>query len=274
MPGQSGPSLGLEDRSPLAAADVRFLVSSIAPDVDSRIESGTPHGRISPAALRIDPDGEPRLAAVPDPEAAELYAAPEVRDGAAPTARSEVFALASTTYTLLTGHPPNPSGVATVRRDRPDLGPEVDGVLLQATARTPDLRFASAADFAAALSEALGAATAKPLPLNPRAERSPESAPPAPAPEPRFVAPAAAAAPPAAPTPPAPAAPPARPTRDEGREESATQVRPATQDRPVPPSRPAARRGLEIPEAALPIVFLLLVVLIAAGCMALFLSGT
>ncbi len=227
MAGQGDSSVGLQDRGPLAADDVRFVMGAIAPVVDSRVDAGAPHGRISPATLVVEPGGA-RLAEVSDTEDVDTYAAPEVRAGDAPTARSEVFSLASTTYTLLTGHPPNPYGFATVRRDRPDLGPEVDGVLLQATARTPDLRFASAAEFAAALAEALE----KPVPLSAIPVRAP--------------APVTAmqlAAPPA----------------------------------PVP-AQPAAaqstRGRFEIPEAALPIVFLLLVVLAAAGFMALFLSGS
>ncbi|MGZ9825362.1 hypothetical protein ACXYTP_00495 [Tsukamurella ocularis] len=226
MAGQGDSSVGLQVGGPLAADDVRFVMGAIAPIVDARVDAGAPHGAISPAALQVEP-GTAQLVDSPADGDAEIYAAPEVREGAAPTARSEVFSLASTTYTLLTGHPPNPYGFATVRRDRPDLGPEVDGVLLQATARTPELRFASAADFADALAEALE----QPVPPSSIPARVPApvttmqlAAPPAPAP--------ATAAP------------------------------------------EAERRRFEVPEAALPIVFLLLVVLAAAGFMALFLSGS
>ena len=232
MAGQGDSRVGLQDRGPLAAADVRFLMGAIAPIVDARVGAGAPHGRISPAALQVVA-GSAQLADAPETgEAedggAEIYAAPEVRAGGAPTARSEVFSLASTTYTLLTGHPPNPYGFATVRRDRPDLGPEVDGVLLQATARTPELRYATASDFAAALTEALD----QPVPLSSIPVRAP--------------GPVAAVQ---LAMPPAPV--------------------------PAPEAAPEATRNrFEIPEAALPIVFLLLVVLAAAGFMALFLSGS
>ena len=247
MAGQGDSRAGLQDRGPLAAADVRFLMGAIAPIVDARVGAGAPHGRISPAALQVvagsaqladapetgeAEDGEAEDGEAEDGEAedgeAEIYAAPEVRAGGAPTARSEVFSLASTTYTLLTGHPPNPYGFATVRRDRPDLGPEVDGVLLQATARTPELRYATASDFAAALTEALD----QPVPLSSIPVRAP--------------GPVAAVQ---LAMPPAPV--------------------------PAPEAAPEATRNrFEIPEAALPIVFLLLVVLAAAGFMALFLSGS
>ncbi|MFD9828485.1 hypothetical protein ACFWXB_13505 [Tsukamurella tyrosinosolvens] len=231
MAGQGDSSVGLQDRGPLAAADVRFLMGAIAPGVDARVDAGTPHGRISPAVLQVEAGGahlaEPAPSDDADDGEAETYAAPEVRAGAAPTARSEVFSLASTTYTLLTGHPPNPYGFATVRRDRPDLGPEVDGVLLQATARTPELRFATAADFAAALAEALD----QPVPPSSIPVRAPAPV---------------------------------------------TTMQLATPPAATPPPADAEGRGprFEIPEAALPIVFLLLVVLAAAGFMALFLSGS
>lgn len=242
MAGQGDSRVGLQDRGPLAAADVRFLMGAIAPIVDARVGAGAPHGRISPASLQVETDGA-RLTDAADDEGARTYAAPEVRAGAAPTARSEVFSLASTTYTLLTGHPPNPYGFATVRRDRPDLGPEVDGVLLQATAQTPELRYASATDFAAALTEALD----QPVPLSSIPVRTP--------------APVAATQPTAPPAP-IPAATPEA-------------IRPAAKpEAGRPAAKPeAGRTGFEIPEAALPIVFLLLVVLAAAGFMALFLSG-
>ncbi|TWS22737.1 hypothetical protein FK268_18625 [Tsukamurella sputi] len=226
MTGPGDPSVRLHDRRPMAAADVGYLIGSIAPVIDARGRAGTPHGRISPAALSVDPAGNPQLIEVPDSDEAVVYAAPEIHETGLITGQSEVYSLGNTTYTLLTGHPPNPYGFATVRRDRPDLGPGVDGVLLQATARTPELRFATATEFAAALTEALE------QPVQPSAipVRSP-----APAPAPQLVV--------------------------------DTPV-------PVPTEQTTPGRRFEIPEAALPIVFLLLVVLAAAGFMALFLSGS
>ncbi|WP_336671665.1 hypothetical protein [Tsukamurella sp. USMM236] len=224
MTGPGDPSVRLHDRRPMAAADVGYLIGSIAPVIDDRGRAGAPHGRISPTALSVDSAGAPRLIDVPDSDEALLYAAPEIHDTGLITGQSEVYSLGSTTYTLLTGHPPNPYGFATVRRDRPDLGPGVDGVLLQATARTPELRFATATAFAEALAEALE----QPVHASAIPVRSP-----APLPEPQLVV-----------------------------------------DVPAPPEPPAPSRPFEIPEAALPIVFLLLVVLAAAGFMALFLSGS
>ncbi|WP_040768177.1 hypothetical protein [Tsukamurella sp. 1534] len=143
------------ESGPLTAGQVVFLMNSVAPDVDAWAAAGAPHGRISPEALRIEADGRARLTGTPSVAEAEAHAAPEILAGAPSTIRSEVFSLASTTYTLLTGHPPNPYGFATVRRARPDLGPEVDGVIAQATARGPEFRFPSAVAFSDALGWAL-----------------------------------------------------------------------------------------------------------------------
>ncbi|WP_133298571.1 hypothetical protein [Tsukamurella pulmonis] len=224
MAGLGDTTVRLRDRAPMAAADVGFLIGAIAPVVDGRGRAGTPHGRISPAALTVDAAGTPQLIDVPDSDEATAYAAPEIGETGLITGQSEVYSLGNITYTLLTGHPPNPYGFATVRRDRPDLGPDVDGVLLQATARAPELRFATATEFAAALSEALE----QPVQPAPIPVRSP-----GPVPEPQLSVPA-----------------------------------------PAPVVQPPPRRRFEIPEAALPIVFLLLIALAAAGFVALFLSGS
>lgn len=268
MAGLGDSSVRLHDQGPLAADDVRFLMDSIAPIVDARVADGAPHGRISPAAVRVE-DGVPRLvddgdtdsggdgtgSAAEDPadERAAIYAAPEVRAGGDATAHSEVYSLAGTTYTLLTGHPPNPYGFATVRRDRPDLGPEVDGVLLQATARTPALRFASATEFAEALAQAID----QPVPLSSIPVRTS-----APVTSMRLATPAAPAS-----SVPASVVDVAGPEPAGERTDSPT----ATAVRATA-TRNDGRR-FEIPEAALPIIFLLLVILAAAGFMALFLGS-
>lgn len=157
MSGQRDAAGVLREHGPLTAGQVQHVMNTVAPDVDARAATGTPHGRISPLALQIDPDGAVRLIDAPESADAEGHAAPEVAVGLDTSARSEVFSLASTTYTLLTGHPPNPYGFATVRRARPDLRPQVDAVLARATARDSAFRFPTATAYASALSDALGA---------------------------------------------------------------------------------------------------------------------
>ena len=143
---------------PLAANQVAHVVAAVATEVDERAAAGAPHGRLSPAAISLRPDGRvvlvdpASLGSVPDTGA---HAAPEIFGGATPDARSEVFSLASTAYTLLTGTTPNSFGIANARLARPDLGPGLESVLTRATSRDPAFRFQSAGDFARALAGAL-----------------------------------------------------------------------------------------------------------------------
>lgn len=224
------------EQGQLPAGRVGFLIGSTAPELDARAAAGRPYGRLSPAALQIGIDGSVHLAAAPSAVDADAHAAPEVLGGAEPTARSEVFSLASTSYTLLTGHPPNPYGFATVRRARPDLDPRVDGVLAQATARGPEFRFPTVTAFAEALEAALGV-PAEPI-------RAAETG--------------AAPAPDAAPTGPSALAQPVDPS-------------PAAGPRPTNPPAQRAGSRFEVSEAALTIALLFLVILIGAGCLSLFL---
>ncbi|CAM3897966.1 hypothetical protein ACXYTP_00490 [Tsukamurella ocularis] len=161
---------------PLAASEVARIVAAAADEVDRRVAGGHPHGRLSPAAIVQLPDGRIALA---DPAALShisdtgAHAAPEIFAGALPDARSEVFSLASTAYTLLTGTAPNSFGIANARRARPDLGPGLEAALTRATSRDPAFRFQSAADFAGDLAAALApdagapAAAAESVPARP-----------------------------------------------------------------------------------------------------------
>ncbi|MET9325670.1 hypothetical protein [Tsukamurella sp. NPDC003166] len=230
------------EQGQLTAGQVRFLVGSVAPEVDVRAAAGRPYGRLSPTALQVGTDGSVHLAASPSAVDADAHAAPEVLGGAEPTVRSEVFSLASTSYSLLTGHPPNPYGFATVRRARPDLDPRVDGVLAQATARGPEFRFPTVTAFADALGAALGV-SAEPLrPVPPPGSTGQWAAIPAP-----FAA--------AGPAPSPAYSPPSGPMPT-----------------PAPPA-PTGNRftGFEVSETALSIALLFLVILVGAGCLSLFL---
>ncbi|BDH56619.1 hypothetical protein [Tsukamurella sp. PLM1] len=159
---------------PLAANQVAYVVSSVAADIDGRVAAGVPHGRLSPAAIALRPNGSvtmidaAALGNVPDTGA---HAAPEVFAGSPPDARSEVFSLASTAYTLLTGSTPNSFGIANARQARPDLGPGLEAVLTRATSRDPAFRFQSAADLARALAEVL-TPVAGDTPASPQAARA------------------------------------------------------------------------------------------------------
>ena len=151
----------LRATGPLPADRVARVVSEAAADVDRLLASGHPHGRLSPAAIIARADGGIALAdpaSLGDSPDTGAHAAPEIFAGSLPDARSEVFSLASTAYTLLTGTAPNSFGIANARRARPDLGPGLEAALTRATSRDPAFRFQSAGDFARALAEALAPA--------------------------------------------------------------------------------------------------------------------
>ncbi|CAM3256480.1 hypothetical protein [Tsukamurella hominis] len=146
---------------PLPADRVARAVAEAAAEVDRLLTEGHPHGRISPAAIIAQADGRIVLAApasLGDSPDTGAHAAPEIFAGSPPDARSEVFSLASTAYTLLTGTAPNSFGIANARRARPDLGPGLEAALTRATSRDPAFRFQSAGDFARALAAALAPA--------------------------------------------------------------------------------------------------------------------
>ncbi|TWS22736.1 hypothetical protein FK268_18620 [Tsukamurella sputi] len=167
----------IRETGPLAADQVAHVVSAVADEVDRRAAEGRPHGRLSPAGIALTPDGRVVLV---DPTSLDgsadtgAHAAPEIFGGAAPDVRSEVFSLASTAHTLLTGTAPNSYRIANTRQARPDLGPGIEAVLTRATSRDAAFRFQSASDFARALADALapeaGApAASEPFPPGPRA---------------------------------------------------------------------------------------------------------
>jgi DNA-binding beta-propeller fold protein YncE len=97
------------------------------------------------------------------------YVAPEQIEGRPLDGRTDVYALGCSAFEMLTGEPPfrRDQGVSVmyahlseppppVRQRRPDLPPEIDQVITKAMAKSPDDRYATGRDFAAALRQALG----------------------------------------------------------------------------------------------------------------------
>jgi hypothetical protein len=123
-----------------------------------------PHGGLNPASVWVNKAGRvkvanlglartlPQLARRGAPQGAPetIYVAPEVVGGAPVSAQSDVYALGVILYEVLTGRPPSAplrpaSEVAT------DAPPGIDELILRATQRMPDARFASPAEFRQAL---------------------------------------------------------------------------------------------------------------------------
>lgn len=176
-----GGSLGarLTRFGPLAPDEVARLGARLASSLDAAHRAGVLHRDLKPSNVLLADDGVPLLAdfgaaTVAKPETASatmavtvLYAAPEVLEGAAADARSDVYSLGLTLLAVATGsHPfgtPSETGLATlVNRicgtgvpDPAGLGlpAGLAAVLRTATQLDPAARYRSAADMAAALDE-------------------------------------------------------------------------------------------------------------------------
>jgi eukaryotic-like serine/threonine-protein kinase len=97
------------------------------------------------------------------------YVAPEMLRGRAPTAATDEYALAATTYELVTGAPPfderTPADLASAQlydpppypsRTQPWLPRAFDGVMGKALSKDPELRYRSCAELAAAVLRVFG----------------------------------------------------------------------------------------------------------------------
>jgi len=134
------------------------------------------HRDIKPANIRITPEGKALLvdfgiAKLYDPHAPTTLGARAATPGYSPLeqygrgahtdARSDVYALGATLYTLLTGQVPPEApervlgeALTPPRRLNPALSPRLEQVILKALAMQPQDRFQSAAEFEQALREA------------------------------------------------------------------------------------------------------------------------
>lgn len=169
----------------MPVTEVTTIVSAIADALDYAHQRGLLHRDVKPGNILIETasSGPPRIALSDFGIAREIvdsagltatnltvgtvaYAAPEQLMGQSLDGRADQYALAATTYHLLTGSAPysnsNPAAVigqhltATppqVSARRPELA-ALDEVLGKALSKAPSDRFATCAEFASALSQA------------------------------------------------------------------------------------------------------------------------
>ncbi|HWB05874.1 MAG TPA: serine/threonine-protein kinase [Verrucomicrobiales bacterium] len=155
----------------LTPKEALSIVPPVCEALQCAHEHGIVHRDIKPENLLIDKTGTVKIAdfgisklidsnadalhgsvsAAPG-EAATLqfgtpdYAAPEQREGGTPTDhRADIYSLGVVLYEMLTGERPGKSIVPPSKRVQVDI--RIDEIVLKALEETPDLRFATAAQF-------------------------------------------------------------------------------------------------------------------------------
>lgn len=177
--------------SGMPKTDVVAIVSAVADALDYAHARGLLHRDVKPANILLtEPKPRRRILLADFGIARELgeisgltatnmlvgttaYCAPEQLQGADLDGRADQYALACTAFDLLTGSAPfrhsNPAVVITqhlsappphISERRPELA-DLDGPIVKALAKTPDERYPTCSDFAAALGNQLGTAAAE-----------------------------------------------------------------------------------------------------------------
>jgi serine/threonine-protein kinase len=167
------------ERGALPAPEVATLIRQVGGALDATHRAGLVHLDVKPANIIVDESGNAKLTdfgiarAARDSEERELvgtarYIAPERVEGGPVTPRTDVYGLALVAYELLTGRPAFAGaesedlmrdrlvrGAPHIRSANPGLSETADAVVARGLARDPDRRYASAGEFAVALSEAV-----------------------------------------------------------------------------------------------------------------------
>jgi serine/threonine protein kinase len=170
-----GSAMGLEQLT-----DRLTAIEQIADALDYAHWRGIVHCDVKPANVLVYKDFSQRGAVLIDfgiayavaddirkrpPLIASLpYVAPEMLRGRAPAAATDEYALAATTFELVTGAPPfdadTPADLAEAQLNQPPPYPSrthtwlpraFDGVIGKALAKDPELRYRSCTEFAAAV---------------------------------------------------------------------------------------------------------------------------
>jgi eukaryotic-like serine/threonine-protein kinase len=186
------PGGSLEDRLRQSGAhvyhsDVLRWLEQAAAAIDAAHRQGVVHRDIKPANLLLDANGNVHVADFGIASAAGLgsltltgmvlgtagYLSPEQARGERAGPASDIYSLAVVAYELLSGERPFANESATAEAIAHANAPvpplegtpsAVDGVFRRALAKDPMTRYGTAADFVAALAEALGGASTRVAP--------------------------------------------------------------------------------------------------------------
>jgi serine/threonine protein kinase len=181
------------------------IAMQIAEQLRQWHDRGSAHGALTPSTIEVS-GGVPRLLGPEAAEAKWLYEAPEVKLGAAPDTRSDIFSFGAIVFEILTGERIFVEGLAMgipVQSGHGGIDRLVNGCVAQA----PDSRYQHAQKIMLELRLLLATARRNNFVLKPPAHPAAAPAPsPAPRAEPVVESPAASFVPPP-PPPPAPDAP-------------------------------------------------------------------
>ena len=193
----SGGSLAhrVATQGPLPVAEVISIGARLCSALNAAHQAGILHRDVKPHNVLLTSYGEPALAdfgiaslVIEDETVTQtaaytvVHAAPEILEGKAGTAATDIYSLGSTLYTLLAGRAPFAEEASTglaplvtriLRNDlpaiaRPGVPPELEQLLRRSMAGEPADRPASAAELGASLA-ALGQRLAAPVPAAPAA---------------------------------------------------------------------------------------------------------
>jgi serine/threonine protein kinase len=180
----------LKRSGPLSAAQTAMVGAKIADALAAAHSLGVLHRDVTPNNILVSKFGEPALAdfgvscLLDGASSASVmdifspqHAAPELMTRGVPTASSDVYALGSTLYQLLTGQPPFGGDTRDVRSIMfrvvsepppqpycPEM-PELADAIVRALAKEPEDRFLDAAEFAQVLRVLIPEGTPSALPM-------------------------------------------------------------------------------------------------------------